>query len=117
MINENISQMLISKTPFDAMQQMIKTYKQALKTLSRISIFVINRHLQRHVLKSMHETRIMHKVIQLSDKHEIVYAFFEDEKELCKPCFSSLQTATKEKYSSRCIYIPIFYDQLLMFAV
>ena len=43
----------------------------------------------------MHEHRRFFKAIQMGDRHEIVYAIFDDEKEYCKPCFSSLQAAGK----------------------
>eukprot|EP00354_Favella_ehrenbergii_P006340 CAMPEP_0170456920 /NCGR_PEP_ID=MMETSP0123-20130129/4387_1 /TAXON_ID=182087 /ORGANISM="Favella ehrenbergii, Strain Fehren 1" /LENGTH=74 /DNA_ID=CAMNT_0010720545 /DNA_START=110 /DNA_END=334 /DNA_ORIENTATION=+ len=53
----------------------------------------------------------------MGDRSEIVYAIFNDEKEYCKPQFGSLQAAGKPQYAQRLIYIPVFYDQLLMFAV
>ena len=55
MINQNLQQILVLKTPFDAMQQVIKTYKQAFKTAARCTIFVINRYLQAYVFKNMSE--------------------------------------------------------------
>ena len=53
----------------------------------------------------------------MGSKNNIVYAIFQDAKEYCKPTFSSLQQAAKPSFSQRLIYIPIFYDQLLMFSV
>ena len=55
MINQNIQQVLISKHPLEAMQQVLKTYKQAFKNIARITIFVVNRYLQAYVFKDMHE--------------------------------------------------------------
>lgn len=56
--------MLVSHTPFNAIQQVIKTYKEAFKNISRISIFVMNRYLQAYVFKGMHNnTKVMSKTI------------------------------------------------------
>lgn len=95
MINQNIQQVLISKYPLEAMQQVLKTYKQAFKNIARITIFVVNRYLQAYVFKDMNEQKRFYKAIQMGDRSEIVYAIFDDEKEYCKPCFGSLQGAGK----------------------
>lgn len=63
MINQNIQQVLISKIPLEAMQQVLKTYKQAFKNIARITIFVINRYLQAYVFKDMHEHKRFYKAI------------------------------------------------------
>ena len=51
MINANVLQILTSKTPFEAMLQLTKTFKQALKNVSRCTVFIINRYLQAYVFK------------------------------------------------------------------
>ena len=63
MINQNIQQVLISKHPLEAMQQVLKTYKQAFKNIARITIFVVNRYLQAYVFKDMHEQKRFYKAI------------------------------------------------------
>lgn len=65
----------------------------------------------------MDDQKRHYKAIQIGDRSEIVYAIFDDEKEYCKPCFNSIQSAGKAQYSQRLIYIPMVFDHLIMFAV
>lgn len=53
----------------------------------------------------------------MSNSKTTVYAVYQDPKEYCKPCFTTIQSASKPQFLQRTIYIPVFYDQLLMFAV
>ena len=99
------------------MQQVLKTYKQAFKNISRCTIYIINRYLQAYVFKDMGEHRRFFKAIQMGGRNSIVYAIFQDAKEYCKPTFTSIHGAAKAQYQQRLIYMPIFYDGLLMFAV
>lgn len=108
---------LSSKTPFESMQQVLQTFKMALKNVARCTIFVINRYLQAYVFKNMHEHKRFFKAIQMGGRNNIVYAIYQDAKEYCKPTFNSVQGAAKPVFQQRLIYVPIFYDQLLMFAV
>ena len=118
MINQNVKQVMMSKQPMEAFQKVLKTYKQAFKSIVRSTIFVTNRELQTNVFKDITvEQKRLVKVIQMGERHEVIYGIFEDEKEYCKPSFNSLKSAGKAQYCQRLIYIPIFYDQLLMFAI
>ena len=65
----------------------------------------------------MGEHKRFFKAIQMGNRNNIVYAIFADAKEYCKPNFTSIQGAAKQIFTQRLIYIPIFYEQLLMFAV
>ena len=50
-INMNVALILSSKSPFECLQQVLKTFKEAFKNVSRLTIFVINRYLQSYVFK------------------------------------------------------------------
>ena len=65
----------------------------------------------------MGEFKRLFKAIQMGSRNSIVYAIFADAKEYCKPNFTSIQGASKAVFTQKLIYIPIYYDQLLMFAV
>ena len=45
-INHNVTQMIFAKSPFDAMQLILKTFKQYFKNVARCTIFIMNRYLQ-----------------------------------------------------------------------
>ena len=95
MINQNVLQILTSKTPFETMQQVIKTFKQAFKNVARCTMFVTNRYLQAFVFKDIGENKRFIKAIQMGNRNNIVYAIFPDIKEYCKPIFTSIQAAAK----------------------
>ena len=116
-INQNLQLILHSRQAFDAMLLVLKMYKAALKNVGRCTVFVLNRYLQAYVFKNMQEQKRFYKAIQMGGKNSVVYAIYQDADQYCKPCFSSIQAASKPVFAQRQIYIPIFYDQLLMFAI
>lgn len=87
MINQNVTQMMIAKTPLESMLLTIKAYKQAFKNIARITIFVINRYLQANVFKGMEEFKRNYRGIPMAGRNEVVYAIYDDPKECCKPQF------------------------------
>ena len=48
---------------------------------------------------------------------DVVYGIYQDATEYCKPAFQSVQGAAKPVFQQRLMYVPLFYDNLLMFAV
>ena len=44
--NHNVTQMILAKNPFDAMQLILKTFKQYFKNVARCTIFIMNSYLQ-----------------------------------------------------------------------
>ena len=44
-INMNLLSVVNSKTPFEAIQAVLKTLKQAFKNVARLSVFIINKYL------------------------------------------------------------------------
>ena len=121
-INLNVQYMINAKNPFDCLQMILKTFKMYFKNVARCTIFLMN-----HALKDVcfpnkvgvfdHRRRYL-KVIQLQNSFDpLVYALFADAKEYCKPCFTSMQTATKAQFEQRLIYMPITFDQQIMFAI
>ena len=87
------------KTPYETMQQVIKTFKQAFKNVSRCTIFITNRYLQAYVFKDMGSMKRFFKAIQMGNRNSIVYAIFADTKEYCKPTFNSIQGAAKPVFT------------------
>lgn len=76
MINQNVKQFIACKTPFETMQQVLKTFKMAFKNVARCTIFILNRYLQAYVFKNMGEHKRFFKAIQMGSRYQVVYAIF-----------------------------------------
>ena len=62
-INSNVLQIVNSKHPFECLQHVLKTFKEAFKNVSRLTIFVVNRYLQSYVFKDMQKYKRFFKTV------------------------------------------------------
>ena len=85
----NVQLILNSKTPFECLQQVLKTFKEAFKNIARLTIFVVNRYLQSYVFKNMGRYKRFYKSVPINKK-QAVYGIFDDAKEFCEPCFTTV---------------------------
>ena len=65
-INQNILSVLNSKTPMEAAQAILKTFRQAFKAVQRVSLFIVNRYLQAYVFTNIGEYKRFYKAIAIS---------------------------------------------------
>ena len=90
----------------------------AFKHLSKLTIFVVNRFLQSAVFENSfaRRNRRYFKYLQINKRFG-VYGLYDDPKEFCQPCFSSVKYAMKQQTTNRQIHIPIFFNRTLQFTI
>ena len=117
-INQNVMHIVTSKNAFECLQYVLKTFKEAFKQLSKLTVFVVNRFLQNAIFQNSNAQRNKRffKYLQIN-KRLSVYAIFDDHKEFCQPCFSSLKHASKQQTTNRQIHVPIFFNRALQFTI
>ena len=111
-------QIVLSKNAFECLQYVIKTFKEAFKNLSKLTIFVVNRFLQTAIFDNGQAQRNKrhYKFLQIN-KRLGVYGVFDDPKEFCQPCFTSVKNAAKQQTTNRQIHIPLIFNRALQFTI
>lgn len=81
--------MVRAKTAVDAVLVFIKTMKDAFKNLARLSVHILDRHLQKQMFHNNQKYSRNFKMIQFSKK-KVIYSVFDLPIEQCKPCYTSV---------------------------
>jgi hypothetical protein len=92
-MNQNMHGIIGAFTALDSLVAICRTIKESVKQASRVTIFVVDQHLQKCIVGGKSPSLHRHAKRVLLEKRQSVYAIFRSDKEQCTPCYGTLRKA------------------------